>query len=100
MLEDKDQEKNGISSKFHFLRNPLGLKNAPSTFQRLVDELFGDLLRCTAVYWRFFQQFGLNIQDLEVLTILKQAAENALWFMVQILALFLDITLDKETARQ
>ena len=59
------------------LMNTIWVKNSPSTLQRLVDELFGDLFHCTAVYIDDVAVFSTiwpqHLKDLEsVLSILNR----------------------------
>lgn len=47
LIKEKDREKTGFSinhAKFHFVRMPFGLKNAPSIFQRCVNDILQDYI--------------------------------------------------------
>ena len=64
--------------KYHFTRMPFGLKNAPSTFQRLMDDLFQDQQEFVAVYIDDLAVYStdwiLHMKQLRrVLSILKEA---------------------------
>ena len=76
-----DREKTAFSSplgKYHFKRMPFGLKNAPATFQRLVDLLFDAMsnrivayIDDIAVYSQTWEQHLIYLQ--EVFAIIKAA---------------------------
>lgn len=52
-LDPTSQPKTAFCSpwgKFHFIRMPFGLRNAPASFQRCMDSILGHLLSSTCVY--------------------------------------------------
>ncbi len=57
----KDREKTAFLSpfgKYQFKRMPFGLKNTPTTFQRLIDRIFDGMLECVATYIDDFAVFS------------------------------------------
>lgn len=66
-LEDKSRELTAFSSNqghFEFLRMPFGLKNAPATFQRMMDNALRGLIgQCCLVYLDDVIIFGKNLEE-------------------------------------
>lgn len=66
-LNANDREKTGFSTPnghFHFLRMPQGLKGAPATFQRLMNQILSGLngVKCL-VYLDDIIVYGVNLAD-------------------------------------
>ncbi len=63
----KDREKKAFLSqlgKYQFKLMPIGLKNAPTTFQHRIDLIFDGMLNCVATYLttsRYSHKLGRSI---------------------------------------
>ena len=70
LMAEEDVPKTAFSFErghFEFLRMPFGLKNAPSTFQRLMDEFLEELdENCTQIYMDDIIVFSSNWKEHEV----------------------------------
>uniref|UniRef100_A0AB38Z2N7 RNA-directed DNA polymerase n=1 Tax=Chalana errantivirus TaxID=3078400 RepID=A0AB38Z2N7_9VIRU len=81
-MAEADIEKTAFSinnGKYEFLRLPFGLKNAPSTFQRVIDDVLRDHIgkRCH-VYIDDIIVFGKNLEEhLQNLKIIFETLRNA-----------------------
>ncbi|KAL0882139.1 hypothetical protein ABMA27_000699 [Loxostege sticticalis] len=65
-MDERDIEKTAFTTDRHyeFLRMPFGLKNAPSTFQRLMNNILRDLLYDTCiVYLDDILIYSVSLQD-------------------------------------
>ena len=66
-MDPESQEKTAFSTEsghYEFLRMPFGLKNAPSTFQRVMNSILGDLIGKTCyVYLDDVIVFGSNLKN-------------------------------------
>lgn len=66
-LDPRDIYKTGFNVErghYEFLRMPMGLKNSPSTFQRVMDDVLKDLLnRCCVVYQDDILCFSTSLQE-------------------------------------
>lgn len=66
-VEKFDRQKTAFSTDkghFEFIRMPFGLKNAPATFQRAMNNILGDLVgRCCQVYLDDIIIFGSSLQQ-------------------------------------
>lgn len=66
-VEKFDRQKTAFSTDkghFEFIRMPFGLKNAPATFQRAMNNILGDLVgRCCLVYLDDIIIFGSSLQQ-------------------------------------
>ena len=65
-MSDQDKEKTAFITplgKFQFQRMPFGLKNVPSTFQRLVDRLFDGTQSFVAAYIDYVGVFSDSWND-------------------------------------
>ena len=63
--------------KYEFMVMPFGLVGAPATFQRLMNELFGDLHGKVAVYMDDLAIYSETLEDrlLQLREVLKRLAE-------------------------
>lgn len=62
--EDVEKTAFSLDRHYEFLRMPFGLKNAPSTFQRLMTNMLGDLLNDTClVYLDDIIVYSTSLQD-------------------------------------
>lgn len=66
-VEKADRQKTAFSTDkghFEFIRMPFGLKNAPATFQRAMNNILGNLIgRCCLVYLDDIIIFGSSLQQ-------------------------------------
>lgn len=66
-VEKTDRQKTAFSTDkghFEFIRMPFGLKNAPATFQRAMNNILSDLIgRCCLVYLDDIIIFGSSLQQ-------------------------------------
>lgn len=66
-MEPSDRQKTAFSTQnghYEFLRMPFGLKNAPATFQRLMNTILGDLIgKDCLVYMDDIIVFGTSLQE-------------------------------------
>ena len=65
-VEPLSQDKTAFISpfgKFQFLRMPFGLKNAPATFQRLMEVVLADCNDCSAPYIDDIVVFSMSVEE-------------------------------------
>lgn len=82
LIREEDREKTAFSinhSKFHFIRMPFGLKNAPSIFQRCVNDILHDYIGIFAyVYIDDVLIFSNSIEEhMQHIKLIFQALHNA-----------------------
>ena len=70
MVDKKDQHKTAFSTPqghYEFVRMPFGLKNAPATFQRMMNEILGEHInKICVVYLDDILIFATSLQEMEV----------------------------------
>lgn len=83
-LTDEDMEKTAFSvnaGKYEFTRMPFGLKNAPATFQRVMDCILREFIgKCCFVYMDDIIVFSSSLQEhkKDLMTILRKIGEAQL----------------------